>query len=155
YRIKDEEVGLWEPGCLVIDPERAVTAFLGGARDAGAELRYGEPVLEWEATSSGVDVRTERGTYSADAIVMALGPWGHDFFTDLPVEVERQVTAVYATDQRIPCIQAPGVAGPDMSYAMQEGKGLIKAAVHHGGAVGHPDDLAFDVAPEEIDLITR
>ncbi len=42
----------------------------------GAELRFREPLLSWKTTANGgVEVTTERGTYTAGSLVLASGAW--------------------------------------------------------------------------------
>jgi len=67
--------GLFEPGAGVLDPEACVRAHLAGAEAAGAELRLGEGLVGWEATSDGVVVRTGRSEWVVDHLVLAVGPW--------------------------------------------------------------------------------
>ena len=83
---------LWDPGAGLIRPERAVAAFVDLARGAGAQLRFGERVLAWNAApGGGVVVETSAGSYRADRLVVAAGAWTPSLVPDvfLPVNVER------------------------------------------------------------------
>ena len=48
------------------------------AQSLGAEIHGHERVLEWEPLEGGVRVRTDRGTYEADRLVMTAGAWNGD-----------------------------------------------------------------------------
>ena len=71
YAVPDEHVAVFEPRAGFLEPEAAVEATLALAAEAGADLRFDEPVLELD----GDVLRTERGTYTADRIVVSAGPW--------------------------------------------------------------------------------
>jgi sarcosine oxidase len=56
-------------------PEKCLEAKLAAAIEAGAELRFDEPLLGWEATATGVRVTTPRGVIEAGELVIAAGGW--------------------------------------------------------------------------------
>lgn len=88
------EVALFEERAGVIRPEDAVHAHLEQANRHGADLRFEERVVDWQARPSGdVEVRTSRGTYEAARLVLAPGAWAPALFhlPALPLEIERQV----------------------------------------------------------------
>jgi sarcosine oxidase len=70
-----------------------VAAHLRLAGADGAELRFGEPVLGWEADGSGVRVTTGQGVYAAGSLVACPGAWAPDLLAGLrlPLVVERMV----------------------------------------------------------------
>ena len=90
-----ETVALYEKRAGFVRPEETVTAHLDQAASLGADLRFREPVLSWDALSSGdrVQVRTPAGSYEAERLVVAPGAWAPWLLEDLglPLEVERQV----------------------------------------------------------------
>jgi sarcosine oxidase len=71
FALSGDERGMFEPSAGFVRPERAVAAQLRLAREHGAELRTGERVL----SAGERRVVTDAGTYSADTIVLAVGPW--------------------------------------------------------------------------------
>ena len=75
-------------------PERCVVAHVEQALAGGAELRARERVLEWGASGDRVRVRTDRGDYEAERLVVTAGAWAADV-ARLPglVQAERQVLA--------------------------------------------------------------
>lgn len=53
--------------------------------------RFKEPVIHWQATSSGVQVDTDQASYSADRLVLAAGARLPRRMPGLPLVVERQL----------------------------------------------------------------
>ena len=64
------DVALYEAKAGFVRPEMTVQAHLDLAERAGADLRFGEEVLEWGETAGGVPSRTARGTYTAGQLVI-------------------------------------------------------------------------------------
>jgi len=93
--VADDTVALYEQRAGVLMPEACITAHLEGAARHGAELRFEQPVLSWEADPSGDGVRvtTALGSYTASRLVLTPGPWAPEVLADLdlPLLVERQV----------------------------------------------------------------
>ena len=79
----------------MVRPEQTVQAHLSRASELGAELRFDEPVVHWEAPAAGgpVRVQTTCATYEAEALVLTPGPWAPKVLRDLqlPLTVERRV----------------------------------------------------------------
>ena len=69
----DRMVGVWEPRAGVLFPERCIAAALATARLYGAVVREHEPAVGWRREGAGVEVRTPRGRYRADRLVLAAG----------------------------------------------------------------------------------
>jgi sarcosine oxidase len=75
YRLADGMVAVYQPDGGFVLSERAIVAHVMAAQELGAEVRAREAVLEWEAGAGGVRVRTARGAYAADRLVITAGPW--------------------------------------------------------------------------------
>jgi len=88
-------IGVYEPTAGFLRPEAAVRLYLEEAARRGADLRFGEPVLRWEAAPSGdgVEVSSAAGRYEAARLVITPGPWaaGPVAKLDLPLAVARVV----------------------------------------------------------------
>jgi sarcosine oxidase len=166
--LPDGTVGLLEPGGGALDPEGCVSAHLAGAAAAGAEIRTGEALLDWEHWAGGVRVRTGRGKLDVDHLVVAVGPWipgllrrwtsggQHAAGSEIAVpalSVERQVTGHFRWREP-PAPDLPVVLldrGDDpLLYAIPERDGTLKAALHHGGVHG-VDPGALGQEPLERD----
>lgn len=77
----------WQPeaGVVLAATALAVQARLLAA--AGGVLSAGELVRSVEESSTGVTVGTDHGTRSADAAVLAAGPWSSALLADLGIDV--------------------------------------------------------------------
>src|SRR4029077_2121747 len=65
-----DQVGLLEYEAGILPPERCVAAYLELAQRRGADLHFQERIESWSAGPSGVSVRTARGTYAGDRLVI-------------------------------------------------------------------------------------
>jgi len=95
YRLPKGHVGVLQPEGGFLLPERCVVAHVEGAQALGAEVHAREAVVGWEATADAVVVRTERGSYEADRLILSAGAWLGKLAPSLaPLAVpERQVLA--------------------------------------------------------------
>lgn len=95
YRLPDRHQVVFQPDGGFVISERAIVGHVFGALEAGARIKAREQVLEWELTSDGVRVRTDKGVYEAERLVVSPGAWIGDLVPALKgVSVpERQVLA--------------------------------------------------------------
>jgi sarcosine oxidase len=95
YRLPPDHLALLQPDGGFVLSERAVVAHVEGAIEAGATIRAREPLLEWESTPSGVRIRTSKGTYEAEQLIISAGAWAESLVPDLASLAipERQVLA--------------------------------------------------------------
>lgn len=75
FNVRNEEFGYFEPEAGFVRPEACIAAQLQLATKNGAEIRRNETVISFEAADHGVSIRTDRGSYSADTLVIAAGSW--------------------------------------------------------------------------------
>ena len=75
YRLPAETMAVLQPEGGYLTPERCIVAHVTLAQARGADVRAREPVLAWEPRPDGVRVRTERGVYEADKLVVTAGAW--------------------------------------------------------------------------------
>ncbi|QYJ16967.1 Monomeric sarcosine oxidase [Rubrobacter xylanophilus DSM 9941] len=96
YHLPKEHLALLQPEGGFLKPERCVVAYVMAAQREGAEIHGHEKVLEWEPLGGGgVRVRTSRGTYEAEKLIITAGAWDGqlvDVLEGLAVP-ERQVLA--------------------------------------------------------------
>jgi sarcosine oxidase len=164
YAPGPETVALYEEKAGFVRPEETVKAHLDRATSLGADLRFGEPVLSWEASESGVRVETPEGSYEAGRLVISPGAWAPQLLADLslPIEVTRQVMCWFEPKRR-PELFSPGrfpifVWEPEdgaLFYGIPDGLyGGVKAAFHHfGGVPTTPETIDREVHEEEIDFL--
>jgi sarcosine oxidase len=94
YRLPQETQVLFQRDGGFLLPERCVVAHVEQALPHGAVVRARERVLEWDDAGDVVHVRTERGEYEAERLVVTAGAWAAEV-ARLPglVQAERQVLA--------------------------------------------------------------
>nr|WP_232203516.1 N-methyl-L-tryptophan oxidase [Rubrobacter xylanophilus] len=77
YRLPKDHLALLQPEGGFLKPERCIVAHVMAAQARGAEVHAHEKVLEWGPSEGGggVRVRTERGTYEAEKLILSAGAW--------------------------------------------------------------------------------
>jgi sarcosine oxidase len=155
----DDLAAVWEPRAGILFPESCLDAHLAAARNLGAELRFGEPMLEWTRDGEGLRIRTDRDTYLARSLVLCLGAWAPQTLATfqpriVPLQVERQVLfwfeAARAAESFGPTHcpvhlwQAPE---GEYFYGFPDLGDGIKVARHHSGTPTTPDTLQREVTP--------
>ena len=101
FNVRDDESGYFEPEAGFVRPEACIAAHLSAAEKRGAQIRRNEIVETFEPSGDGVTVRTDKGLYRADKVVVATGAWlprllGGDFARLLTVY--RQVLHWFAIE---------------------------------------------------------
>jgi sarcosine oxidase len=157
-------VALHEERAGFLSPEETVRAHLDRALSLGADLRFEEPVISWEASENGVRVQTPEGSYEAERLVISPGAWAPQLLADLglPLKVTRQVMYWFEPEgspeqfspERFPIF----VWEPDdgeVFYGIPDGwRGGVKAAFHHaGGEPCTPETLDREVRKTEVSRI--
>jgi sarcosine oxidase len=101
YHLPPEHLALLQPEGGFLTPERCIISYVMAAQSLGAEIHGHERVLEWVPLEGGVRVRTDRGTYEADSLVMTAGAWNADLLDVLGglAVPERQVLAWLQPDR--------------------------------------------------------
>jgi sarcosine oxidase len=82
FLVDEQTEAYFEPEAGYVRPEAAVRAQLELARRHGAQLRLGEHVEQWAASTDGVIVRTDAGTYQAQQLVLCAGAWIPQLFPE-------------------------------------------------------------------------
>ncbi len=160
----DDEIGVFEERSGFVRPERTVQAHVRRAVAAGADLRFEERVLDWEADEGGVRVTTERGTTEAERLVVTPGAWAPNLLAELgvPLTVTRQIVfwfepsadlAAYEPGRQPIFIAEREGAQPYGFPAIDGLGGGVKAALYRHGRVTDPDRLDRRVDQEEVDEV--
>jgi sarcosine oxidase len=158
YLLPKTHLALLQPEGGFVLSERAIVAHVLGATAAGAEIRAREAAQAWEATSSGVRVRTDKGEYEAEQIIVSAGGWTRKLlpeFQDLAVP-ERQVLGWF--QPLAPERFAPDVF-PVFNLTVEEGRyygfpvfgipGFKVGRYHHREEQIDPDDWNREPEPED------
>lgn len=154
------DVALYEAKAGFARPEMTVQAHLDLAEKAGATLHFGDEVLEWAETGSGVTVRAASGTYTAGQLVICPGAWAPQLLAEfgIPITVERQVLYwldpvggtgpfeqhpifIHEDDTGMQSYGFPAIDGP---------RGGVKVAFFRKGTECTPDTIDRTVHPHEI-----
>ena len=95
YRLPEGNMANYQPDGGFLIPEKCIVEHANAAVRAGGEVHGRERVLSWQPRGEGVEVRTDRGTYSAGRLVVCCGAWTAQLVPDLGefLVPERQVLA--------------------------------------------------------------
>ena len=93
YSLPQDAMANYQPDGGFLLPEGCIGAHVNAAVAAGAEVHGRERVVSWEPRGEGVEVRTERGSYSAGRLVVCGGAWNGALLPELRefLVPERQV----------------------------------------------------------------
>jgi sarcosine oxidase len=95
YHLPADHLALVQPEGGFLTPEKCIVSYVMAAQALGAEIHGHERVFEWRPLEGGVRVRTDRGVYEADKLVITAGAWDGELLDVLEVLAvpERQVLA--------------------------------------------------------------
>jgi sarcosine oxidase len=165
YAPGPDTVALYEERAGFVRPEETVKAHLDLAGSSGADLRFEEPVLSWEATDGGVRVETPESVYEAERLVISPGAWAPRLLASLgiPLEVTRQVMFWFEPTNglepflpaRFPIfIWEPDDGNMFYGFPVQDDDRGVKAAFFRADSVPTtPETIDREVREEEIDFI--
>jgi monomeric sarcosine oxidase len=144
-----------DTGFLLVEP--ALESLMAAATRLGVTLRDREPVREWRADGSGVWVRTDRETYTADRLIVTAGAWSGQLLASLglPLTVLRKVVWWFEVEDpslytlgKFPIFIAETETGSIYGFPMYVGSGL-RIANHSGGERTSPDGVDRTVRETE------
>jgi sarcosine oxidase len=75
YRLGRGMVAVYQADAGFVMAERSIVAHAVAALERGAEIHGRERVLDWKVSRGAVRVRTDRGSYEAERLVLAAGAW--------------------------------------------------------------------------------
>lgn len=166
YRLPDRHVAVLQPDAGFVASERAIVTHVELALAAGADIRGREPMLNWQVTGAGtVEVRTSRGTYEAERLILSTGAWIADFAPELAGKAvpERQVVLGWFRPLRRELFRL-GVfpvgildVEPLPLYVFPEWgiPGVKLGIYHHLGESGHADGLSREPTYHDEALLRR
>ncbi|MFN2508864.1 MAG: FAD-dependent oxidoreductase, partial [Chthoniobacterales bacterium] len=143
-KVREHEMGVFEPDGGVLDPERAIQAHLSLAVRHGAHARFEVAMESWTSANGGFDLHFSDGTRaSARALVLTLGPWLKETLAPLgvPLRVQRNIQAWFspATDayhaSRFPAFLLDRPEFPAPLYGFPDFGDGIKIAFHGHGVL--------------------
>ena len=137
FHVPDGWEAVFEADAGFVYAARAVRTLQDRARARGADLHFGEPVLDWQAGLGRVAVTTAAGTYEADRLVITAGAWTGRLTAELgiPFDVHRIVNVSFEPGDR-------ELHGPDRLPPFviddEAGQGLPGTPALRGGLYGIP-----------------
>ena len=160
FSLDDGKIGVLDKVAGVLFPESCIRAHAAAATQAGAELRWQEPVATWRATSDSVEVETPQRTYVAGNLVLCTGPWMAELLPGLgvPLTVERNVlywfrpttdVTLFAPD-KFPVFIIEYEPGKLFYGFPTLGDDGVKVARHHTGISCSPADIRREIDQDEI-----
>jgi len=164
YQAAPTDVGLLEHRAGMLFPERCIQAHLQRAGTCQATLHINEEVRDWAVSATGVTVRTNTGTYLADRLVVAAGPWlpalEESLGRHLPLEIERQLSHWFrpsATDAaKYDATHAPialwELAHGELFATLPNLGDGVKCGAHHGGPPTTPHAVDRTVSDRETQI---
>lgn len=165
FNVRDDEIGYFEAEAGFVRPEACIGVQLSLAKRHGAEIRTGEIVLGFEPGSNGVAVKTDRGIYQADKLIVAAGAWlpkllGKDF--DNLFKIYRQVLYWFAVGdvaayepERFPVFIWELPDSPQAIYGFPAIDGGLKVATEQYAATTSPERVDRSVSTEEVGHMHR
>ena len=75
YQLPDQISSIFQSDGGFLLPERCIINHVRAAKELGAEIRSHENVLTWEPQNDNVVVKTQKGTYTAQRLIVTAGAW--------------------------------------------------------------------------------
>ena len=164
YRFPEEISSVYQADGGFLLPERCIVTHVQAAERAGADVHSQETVLDWEIRGDGVQVRTDRDTYTAGRLVVTAGPWAANLVPELAAYAvpERQVMGWFQPKR--PELYA-AEAFPVFGVFTEEGRyygfpshavpGFKIGRAHHLLQKVDPDAIDREVHPEDEDILRQ
>jgi sarcosine oxidase len=164
FNISDDEIGYYEYEAGFLRPEACVAAQLSLAERYGAAISRNEKAAAFEEIDAGVNIKSDKNTYSADRLIVTAGTWLPQLISRTyarPFKVRRQVLYWFAPKGPV----APYEIGkfpiyiweiqgrPQAIYgfpATDGARGGIKVATQQYETETTPDDVDRTVSDEEM-----
>jgi len=162
YRLRDDEIAVYDAAAGFVRPEKAVAAALACAKALGAEIHTGVAV---ESAEPGA-VRAGGKTWRARHVIVCAGAWNSTGLLpqlDMDLEVMRQCMVWFRP--RTPELHTPeaapvfvhGTAGSAIhAYGFPSVDGeTVKVGVSSDDTAQHPDEIDRVVHPADVEPAVR
>ncbi len=162
YDLPTEYRAVYQPDGGFLHPEQCTVAHVNAAYDHGATIRARETVESLEHREGDIVVRTDRGTYAADQVVVTAGAWTGQLLPSLSsvLESERQVLAWFQPDDparfepdSCPAFVADVPRGHFYGTPIHEVPGFKVGKFHHRNETGRPSELTREPDGEDERLL--
>ena len=159
FRLRNDDVAVYERHAGVVDPEAAVRALHGQATANGAELRFETSIDGWRLRRDGVTVVVGGQDVVADHVVIGAGAWAATMVeSTLPLTPVRTLTYHFVPDgdrsmfdpDHLPAFVWELMPGDALYGAADVGRGAPKVGFHHRRLPTDPDHLDREASPQEV-----
>ena len=159
YGLQAPLLGLYQPQGGLLAAERCIVAHVNTALHHGAHIHGRESLQGWESRGDGIMVRTSRGTYQAQRLVLTAGAWTHRLVTQYKGTLQPERQVMIWMQPRVPARFQIG-AFPVFNMAVEEGTfygfpiysipGFKFARWHHlEQAINDPASMDRDCHPDD------
>jgi sarcosine oxidase len=164
YRFPEEISSVYQADGGFLLPERCIVTHVQAAERAGADVHSPETVVDWEVRGDGVQVRTDRDTYTAGRLVVTAGPWAANLVPELAAYAvpERQVMGWFQperpelyTTETFPVFGVFTEEGRYYGFPSHAVPGFKIGRAHHLLQKVDPDAIDREVHPEDEDILRQ
>ena len=164
YRFPEEISSVYQADGGFLLPERCIVTHVQAAERAGADVHSQETVLDWEVRGDGVQVRTDRDTYTAGRLVVTVGPWAANLVPELAAYAvpERQVMGWFQperpelyTAEIFPVFGVFTEEGRYYGFPSHAVPGFKIGRAHHLLQKVDPDAIDREVHPEDEEILRQ
>src|SRR5262252_1216416 len=159
YGLQAPLLGLYQPQGGLLAAERCTVAHVNAALRHGAHIHGREVLQGWERRGDGIVVRTSRGTYQAQRLVLTAGAWTQRLVAQYQGTLQPERQVMIWMQPRVPAHFQLGVF-PVFNMAVEEGTfygfpiysipGFKLARWHHlEQAIDDPASMNRDCHPED------
>ncbi|MFM9106216.1 MAG: N-methyl-L-tryptophan oxidase [Chloroflexota bacterium] len=167
FRLPEGMRGVYQPDYALLAADDSVAAFARVARERGAIFHYEEPALELFAGNGAATVKTARGRYTADRLILAAGSWMRPLVRqlglDLPLYLRKEfLVYLTVTDPaafapgRFPLVihRFPGNLSLGSFFPSYRHEG-VKALIDRLGRIVDPEDPDRDVDAGPLEMVRQ
>ena len=158
---------VFEPDAGFVTPERTIRLYTELAKKHGATIQTNEKLIEWKKENGGVTVKTNKGIYQCNKIIVTAGAWAGKLIPGLAnkIKVTRQFLAwikpkhpeKFSMDN-FPCwlIDDENIPGCYYGFPMLSTEKFgppegLKLAHHHPATITDPDNVNRIVTNDDIE----
>jgi sarcosine oxidase len=162
YNLPPDMTAVYQPDGGFVLSERGVVAYVLAAQHIGATVHAREEVVGIDPSDRGVSVRTDRGVYRADRVVVTAGPWTATLLANLGklAQPERQAllwTQPLRTDLfrlgAFPVFNIEVPEGRFYGFPIYGVPGFKLGKYHHRGEKVDPDRMNRETSFEDEEIL--
>ncbi len=168
-RIDKDMLAVYQKDAGILCPRKCVPLLARMAEKHGATCLENTVVTGFDLSGDGVQVKTSRGTYRAEKLIVSAGPWAGKLLEKLDLKLPLTVTQesyvffrptemAQFQPENLPIFAFYGDTshGPDIEFYGFPvfDKNGVKVAQHHAGPVTDPDERTFDVPQAIVDVLS-